>query len=266
MKRQKKSITLSIIIVTYNSQEYIQGCLNSIYKTLPASNRSEIIILDNNSKDSTLEILKPFFFKIILIKNDKNYGFAKTCNQGIKIARGKYIFFINPDAEVKKNAIENLSTFLQQNPEVGVVGPLILKPDGTTDPWQMGYEKTLWRAFLEEIVEKIVYVFKPRWFLKLAALIDLNYTDHYQIREVDWVSGTALMVRKKVLEKVGRFDERFFLYYEELDLQKRIKRLGWNIYHLPTSVVVHYGKGSTLNVDNSYHNLKIYRQHSFFWP
>lgn len=260
---------LSIIIVLYNSEEFIYGCLNSIYDSLSSRLDLEVILIDNNSKDKTIQKLKKFKSRIVLIKNKSNLGFAKACNQGIKTAQGKYLFFLNPDTIVKKNAIEILVSFLQKNSNVGVVGPLLIRPNGNVVPWQMGYEKTLARAILEEIVEKIIYYFKPNWFVKVASYIDLNYADPYKVCAADWVNGAAIMIRKKILDEWGGFDERFFLYYEELDLQKRIKKLGWKIYHNSYSVIIHFGKKSNLPYSsrNSYLNKSkklFFEKHSPF--
>lgn len=244
MKKPKIKTALSIIIVTYNSGKYIKGCLSSIFQSLGKKINYEIIVIDNNSLDNTIDILKKISSKLILIKNNQNYGFAKAGNQGLRLAKGEFVLFLNPDTLVQKNAIKNLLAFIRKNPKVGIVGPLLIRPTGKLQKWQMGYEKVFWRVFLEMILEKIVFTFKPNWFLKIASLIDLNYADHYITREVDWVNGAAMMVRKKTLHEVGDFDERFFLYYEELDLQKRIKQAGWRIYHLPESIVIHYGKKS----------------------
>lgn len=257
---RKRPLTLSIVIVTHNEKDYIKPCVNSIYTTLKKDKQIqfEIIIADNNSCSKFIQYVKQKLKNVILIENTSNRGFAAACNQGWRKSKHEYILFLNPDTQIQQNSISILLHFLDTHTDVGAVGPLLLTTDNTPEKWQMGYEKSIWRSVLEEITGLFFPLFNGNHlFIKIASCIDLNYTDHYKPRYIDWVSGCALMTRKSILKKVGGFDERFFLYYEEIDLQRRIKKLGWQIYHLPKARIMHKGK-STGNSKYLPHSRKLY--------
>lgn len=230
---------LSIIIVNWNVKDLLYKCLKSIFETSDDLN-FEIIIVDNSSSDGSVEMIKEKFPSAILIENKKNLGFGAANNQGIRISKGEYILILNPDTVIFPNSPQKMIAFLDQNPDAGAVGPKILNPDGSiqfecarnfptplTDFFGLS---TLYRRFP-----------KSRIFGRYL----MSYWDHNDQRRVDLLSGACMMIRKKVFDEVGLFDEKFFMFAEEPDLFLRIKKQRWTVYFLPSAQIVHFWGKST---------------------
>ena len=218
-----KKVNLSIIIVNYNTEDLLKNCLNSIKLAC------EIIIVDNGSTDGSVEEIKNLKLKIIL--NKTNLGFAKANNQGIKIAQGEYILLLNSDTVVKKGALGAMIKFLDDNPESAVVGPKLLNKDGTSQP-SAGRFPSL----------SVVTVMLFREHFGGSRFVRASYD---KIREVDWVMGAALMVKKNVFKKTGLLDENIFMYMEEVEWCCRIKKAGFKVYFYPQAEIFHLGQGSS---------------------
>lgn len=232
-------IDLSIIIVNYNVKEFLKNLLHSIHKA--TQNLSiEIIVVDNASDDGSLEMIKEKFPDVILIANEKNFGFGKANNIGLEKARGKYILLINPDTLVSEDTFTKLIKFFNSHPEAGMVGCKILNPDGTL---QLACRRSFpgpWTSFTK--VTGLSNLFPKS---KLFARYNLTYLDENQTYEVDAISGSFMMFRKEVYEKVGGFDEQFFMYGEDLDLCYRVQKAGYKIYYVHTTQIIHYKGEST---------------------
>ncbi len=229
---------LSIIIVNWNVKEDLVNCLQSIQKN-PASEPFEIIVVDNASTDDTVEAVRMNFPDVIVIANDKNRGFAAANNQGIKRAVGKYIFLLNPDTIVHPDSLDILVKFMDENSDVGACGPQLLNKDGTIQPSARRFP-TFRGALYRHTVFRFLHIFKKeykRWLMK-----DF---DHNTQKEVDQLMGSALLIRKAVIDSIGLMDENFFLYYEEVDLCYRIKQAGWRIVFMPEAVITHLGGRSS---------------------
>lgn len=227
---------LSIVIINYNQKNLTKVCLEGILKIAPKINY-EIIVVDNASTDGSQEVIENFKFQISNFKfvlNDQNKGFAAGCNSGIRKSSGKYILILNPDVVVLEGSIEKLYEFMEENKEVGIVGPKLLNPDKTTQlscyRYPAWYIPILRRTFLGRL----------NWAKKKLAHYLMTDFDHQEAKEVDWLLGACLMIRKEMLEKIGLFDERFFLYFEDIDLCRRAKINGWQVYYLPSSEMFHY--------------------------
>ncbi len=230
---------VSVIIVSWNSERYILDCVRSIY----ANNFKdfEIIVVDNESSDSTCDLIKKNFSNIKLIKS-KNRGFGAGCNLGAKYSKGKYLFFLNPDTEIKENCLENLYEFFEENNDCDVCGCKLLWEDGS---FQDSYKRFF--GIFTSIFElfEIHYYFKNNF---LNRRVNYNFEVFQKPVEVDWVIGAAFVVKKEVFEKINGFDERFFMYFEEIDLCKRIRNLGGKIFFNPYAQVIHKkGKSSQLS-------------------
>lgn len=233
-------LRLSIIIVTWNSQDHIRPCLDSL---LSRGQELEIITVDNGSQDSTLGILKAYGAKIKIIVNPQNLGFARAVNQGLKQTSGEYILMLNPDAVLTPGALESMTGFLSENQNIWALGPQLLNPDGSVqpscrqfpDPMIMFYEFTgLSRIFP-----------KSRTFGRWR----MGYFDHLTPALVDQPMGACLMVRKKVLQEVGLLDEENFpMFFNEVDWCLRISRAGGKLYFLPQAKVYHHHGASTRRV------------------
>ena len=232
---------LSIIIVSWNVKKDLENCLNSLYKNQP-SYPFEIIVVDNASADDTVNILKNDFPEVMMIANRNNLGFAAANNQGIERAKGQYILLLNPDTIVHSGSLDVLIEFMDENEDVGICGPKLLNTDGSIQRSIRRYP-SFRGALHRHTVFKSLGVFKSeyrRWLMK-------DFGQDGQ-RDVEQLMGAALMVRKSVLDEVGGMDERFFMYYEEVDLCYRIKQAGWRVVFLPQADITHLGGRSSEQV------------------
>lgn len=232
-------LDLSIIIVNYNVKEFLQNLLNSIEK---ASNNysTEIFIVDNASDDGSVKLIREKYPSINLIANEENVGFGKANNQALRNANGKYIMMINPDTIIGEDTIDKMIGFFEMNPEAGLAGCKILNPDGSL---QLACRRSFpgpWTSFCK--VTGLSNLFPKS---KLFARYNLTYLNENQSYEVDAVSGSFMMMKKEVYEKVGGFDEEFFMYGEDLDLSYRIKKAGHKVYYVHNTQIIHYKGEST---------------------
>jgi len=232
-------LDLSIIIVNYNVKEFLQNLLHSIDKA--SQNLSgEIIVVDNASDDGSVELLKSKFPSVKLIENKTNLGFGKANNQALKIAKGKYLLLINPDAVVSEDTFTKMIKFLEEQKDVGLAGCKILNPDGSL---QLACRRSFpgpWTSFCK--VTGLSNIFPNS---KMFARYNLTYLDENQTYEVDAISGSFMMLKRKVYEEVGGFDEQFFMYGEDLDLCYRIQKAGYKVFYVHTTQVIHYKGEST---------------------
>jgi GT2 family glycosyltransferase len=238
-RRHKPELQLSIIIVNYNVRDFLHQSLRSLDKAR-AGLKSEIIVVDNASGDGSVEMLRSRFPGIRLIANTTNLGFAKANNLALKITRGEYCLLINPDTVVQEDTLRVMLEFFRDNPDVGLAGCKILNPDGT---FQLACRRsfpTPWVAFTK-LFGLAALLPKSRVF----GIYNLTYLDPDQHYEVDAVSGSFMMVRRKAYQAVGGLDEEFFMYGEDLDWCYRIQHAGWKIYYVPGTSIIHYKGEST---------------------
>ena len=222
---------LSIIIVTWNSANTIQKCLDSL-KNIKMD--KEVIALDNNSSDSTFQILKKHP-EVKAIVNSDNRGYGKASNQGIKIANGEFILLLNPDTEVKKDSVETMLGFLEGNREVFVIGPKL-----TDESVKVLNEATDFPNLLNQSIISLKLHRVP--FFKKLVYQKFDYT---KTQEANHLMGAAILIRRETLIKLGGFDENFFLWFEDTDLLKRIKDKGYKIIYYPEAAVTHLVGQST---------------------
>jgi len=228
---------LSVIIVNWNVRDLLRRCLHSILANLPAC-QLEIIVVDNGSTDGSPEMVRTEFPQVHLMANPDNRGFTAANNQGLAVARGRYVLLLNPDTEVVGDALETLVAFADVHPDVGVVGPQLLNPDGTVQSSRRRFP-TLATALLESTW---LQPYAPRRLLARYYVLD---RPDDEVQDVDWVTGAALMARREAVEQVGPLDEGFFMYSEELDWCRRFRAAGWRVVYLPTARVIHHeGKSS----------------------
>lgn len=229
---------LSISIVHHQGLQMLQDCLRSIYQNSKDLNFDfEVIVVDNVSTDGAVEMMTRDFPQVQVIKNTERHGFGHNQNTGIKACKGEYIFVYNDDTLLHENALRLLCDFLDHNSKVGLVGPRLVNPDGSLQlscykfpaPWRYIWENLLLSAAFPD---STVFGDYRKW-------------PHDTVREVDFVIGAAMLVRRAVIEQVGLFDELFFMYAEETDWQIRIRKAGWQIMLCPESVVTHLGGQSS---------------------
>jgi GT2 family glycosyltransferase len=223
---KKSNTEISFVIVNYNSIELLLNLLESIRKTTGVVSQ-EIIIIDNNSEDNSVEIIQSKYPEILLIQNHKNMGFGFACNQGIKVSRGAYVLLLNSDTELFPDTIANVQKHIltdDVNENTGIYGFKLLNPDGTLQ-YSMGRFPTICSTILD--------MFKPASKRKV-------YTRGYdKIRQVDWVTGACMFIDRKIFGNIGLFDENYFMYYEETDFCFRAKRAGWKVLFHPGISVIH---------------------------
>lgn len=232
-------IKLSVVIVNWNVREPLKECLESIFKT-SRDMELEVIVVDNNSSDGSVEMVKEKFPSVVLIENNRNSGFGAANNQGIRISKGEYILILNPDTVIFPNLLQRMTVFLDQNSDAGAVGPKILNPDGSI---QFECARNFPTPLTEFFVLSTLYKRFPG--SKIFGKYLMSYWDHNDQREVELLSGACALIRKKVFDEVGLFDEGFFMYTEETDLFYRIKKQGWKIYFLPSAQITHFWGKST---------------------
>jgi len=230
---------LSVVIVSYNTRELLRECLDSVVADLDSLAKHEVIVVDNASTDGSVAMLHDSFPQVRLLANSQNRGFAAGNNQAIERSSGEYVLLLNPDAVVRKGALEGLMAVLEERSDVGGAGPRLLFPDGSFQHSAFSFP-TLAMIFLD---------FFPLHNRLLDSRINGRYPrDLYERAEpfpIDHPLGAALMVRRAVIEEVGLLDESFFMYCEEIDWCFRIKEAGWRILCVPRAGIVHHVAQST---------------------
>lgn len=229
---------LSIIIVNWNGQDFLRRCLQSIQletQEIPY----EIIVIDNASTDNSLQLLRDEFPDITLIVNNENVGFAKANNQGIARANGDYIILLNPDTEIRDNALQKLVTYLDNNPRIGIVGPRLTLPNGTIQGGAAGYYPNPVTIFNYALGLHILF---PNYFHALW-LAPKQYQQTSEL-DVDWVAGACMVLKSDVLKQIGHLNTNYFMYAEDIELCYRAKKAGWGVRCLSNSSVVHFIGGS----------------------
>ena len=226
-------LDLSICIVNWNVKDLLKACLGSIY-TNTKDISFEVIVVDNNSSDESVRMIKSDFRQVKLIENKTNAGFTKANNQAIKIAQGRNIMLLNPDTEVIDNALNRMVRFLDGRRDCGALGCKLLNTDGSLQRSCRTFptlEVMLYSAlFLDSLFPK------SRLFGKYF----MTWWDFNETREVDQPMGSALMVKKEVLDKVGLFDENIFIWFDEVDLCYRIKKAEFKIFFIPEVQIKHH--------------------------
>ncbi|MDE3076871.1 MAG: glycosyltransferase family 2 protein [Chloroflexota bacterium] len=267
--------SLSVIVVNWNVRDLLRNCLSSVFEEINrsglaiagappkrgAGGEAEILVVDNASQDGSVEMVQREFPAVRLFANQRNLGFGAGNNQALAAAAGELVLFLNPDTLVKPGAISILAGFLEEQPGVGCVGPRLLNPDGTVQPSRRAFPR-LSTAFVESTVLQ-------RHFGQLGAVRRYYLADAADDRAqaVDWLVGACLMIPWRVLEEVGGFDERFFMYSEEMDLCYRIKEAGYQVWYLPQAEVIHHEAASSSqdlfrqNVNFHQSRYRFFRKH-----
>lgn len=237
-------ISLSTIIVSYNTRRLLKDCLNSIICLNQLSHllSSEVIVVDNASSDGSPNMVKKEFPQVKLLENHTNLGYAHANNQGLKIAQAEFLLFLNSDTVVPQPTLPQLIQYLKSHPQVGIITPKLQLKDGLLDPdCHRGFPKP-WSALtyflgLENLFPHV----------KLFAQYHQFYKNLNQAHEIDACCGAFLLTRKKIIQEIGGWDEAYFFYGEDLDLCYRLKQKGYQVVYFPTVSAVHY-KGASSGI------------------
>ena len=229
---------VSIIIVNWNTKELLRDCLSSVYEHAGDIDY-EIIVIDNASTDGSAEMVKNDFGQVILIENTENRGFAAANNQGMAVAKGRYVLLLNSDTIVLDNAIAKTVRFADENPRAAVTGCRVLNPDRTL-------QRTCFRfpSILNMLLSS-TYLYKLFPKNRFFGREQMTWWDRNDVRQVDVVTGCYMLVRREAIEQVGMMDEGFFIYGEETDWCYRFKNEGWKVMFAPIGQIIHFGGQST---------------------
>ena len=231
---------ISIVIVSYNVKDFISQCIRSIYKSNLNKNDYEIIVVDNDSHDNTLQMIEKEFQEVIIIRNKNNEGFSKAVNQGFAISKGENLCIINPDVIIKDDTLSKLLLNIEGNDKIGAIGPRVINTDGTI-------QHSCKRSFPTPL-NSLFRLFKlDKLFPKSKVFGKYNLTYLYidKEHEVDVLSGAFMLIRRKIFKLVNGFDQRFFMFGEDIDLCHKIKDLGYKVIYSPTTEIIHY-KGESV--------------------
>ena len=239
-------MTLSIIIVNYNVEHFLHQCLKSIEKA-KQNIILEIIIVDNNSVDQSIKMLKKHFSYVKIIQNTQNVGFAKANNQAIREASGEYILLLNPDTIIQENTLLKTIQYLKDHQDVGALGVKMIDGNGEFLPESKRSLPNPMSAFYKIFGFSKVF---PK--SKKFGEYHLNYLDENIIHKIDVVSGAFFMTRSKIFQKIGMLDERFFMYGEDIDLSYRIQKAGYKNFYFPNTSIIHYKGESTKKTSVNY--------------
>jgi len=231
---------IDIVIVNWNSGDYLRKSIQSIVTKQNSAYINGIIIIDNNSSDNSLSNLTQSD-KLVVIKNNKNLGFSKACNQGFKMCTAKYTLLLNPDAQLVDNTLKECCLFLDANEDIDILGCQLLDDNKKITHSCVRFPTP--KSFFYKSVG-LTTLF-PKIFISPDLMFDWGHTDS---RYVDQVMGAFMFMRKQIFSSVGYFDERFFVYFEELDFSKRLAELKGKTYFNADIKAIHTGQGTTNNV------------------
>lgn len=225
---------LSIIIVSYNTADFLKECIWSIKKNTKNLNY-EIIVVDNASSDNSLDMLKKNFPDVIVIKSRENFGFSKANNLGVKKSKGRYVLFLNPDTVVYKDSLLGMVKFMDEQKDTGAATCKLVIPGGRFDDAAHRGFPNPWNSF--SYFSGFSKLFPKS---RLFGGYNLGWMDLSKTHEIDACAGAFMVVRREAGEKIGWWDEDYFFYGEDLEFCFRLKEEGWKIYFVPSISVLHY--------------------------
>lgn len=235
----KEQITLSVIIVNYNVAYFLEQCLSAVFQSKGISN-FEVFVIDNRSSDNSVAMVRGKFPEVHLIANEQNVGFSKANNQGITLAKGKYILLLNPDTVVEETTLAKTVDAFESDEKIGGIGVRMVDGRGRFLPESKRGLPTPLVAFYKVFGLSALFP-KSKRFGKYH----LTYLNEHESHDVDVLSGAYMALRKSVLDEIGSLDETFFMYGEDIDLSYRIKKAGYKNLYLASTTIIHYKGEST---------------------
>lgn len=255
---------VSIIIVNWNTKRLLRDCLSSVYEHTGEVDY-EIIVIDNASTDGSAGMVKNDFTQVILIENSENRGFAAANNQGMAVAKGRYVLLLNSDTVVLDNSIANTVLFADENPQAAVTGCRVLNPDRTLQRTCFMFPSIL------NMLLSSTYLYKLFPKNRFFGREQMTWWDRSDVRNVDVVTGCFMLVRREAIEQVGMMDEQFFMYGEETDWCYRFWKKEWTVMFAPVGEIIHFGgqsaakKPVAMIVQLRLSILKFIKKH-YGWP
>ncbi len=248
---------LSIVIVNWNVKDFLKECLASVYR-FSQDLEFEVFVVDNNSSDGSREMVARDFPKTLLIANSDNLGFSKANNRALEKCRGRYVLLLNPDTEILDNAMKNMVDYMDRRDTIDCLAPQLIYPD-----WSVQRSCRHFPSFFTDLMENLFldsFFSKSMFFNRYR----MGAWPHDRARFVDQPYGACLLFRAEVFKKIGLMDERFFMYYDEVDLCYRLKKAGGKIYFLPAIKIVHHTNKSSSQVSIPCEHYKYRSKFLFF--
>ncbi len=249
-------MNVSVIIVNYNSEKVLKNCLISLLKY--SFYLSGVMVVDNNSSDDGVAMVRNNFSEVKLLINRENQGFSRANNLAAGNSHGELLFFLNPDTLIQEDIFKPVIEAFKGNNRLAIVAPGLVLPDGSSQPWACGHKGEIFHLIKNKIFSQFPSTQAPS-----PRLPDYPIPDYPITQSLTWVSGAALFVRRNVFRDVGGFDEKFFMYFEDRDFCQRVKKMGYEIEVMPEIKVVHLG-GKSLT-DNKNRKKLYYQSQSYYW-
>jgi len=237
---------LSVIIVNWNTKDLLCQCIDSLAQTVKKID-TEIFVVDNGSTDGSVAAIREKFPRVRLVENQVNLGFARANNQAISLSSGEYLLLLNPDTKVKDEAIPPMLSFMNAHAKAGLVGGQLLNADESKQNSIANFPSLATELFNKSLL---------RWLF--PEKFPGKERDYPGPVEVESVIGACMLVRRKTVEQVGLLDEGYFLFLEETDWCYRIKKAGWEIYHIPGAKLLHF-QGKSAEVEKAKTRIEYYR-------
>jgi GT2 family glycosyltransferase len=256
------NLLCTVVIVSYNCRQALQTCLLTLTS---AGEPPPILVVDNGSTDGTAEMIARDFPAVQLLQNTRNHGFAAACNQGIRACASDFILLLNPDTMLRPATLQKLTDTMRAQPNIGACGPRVLNTEGSLQPSCRRFP-TLGAMVCDELGLSRLFPHSRR-----LAKYRMHGWEHDETRDVDQLMGSCLLLRRTALEQIGLLDERFFLYFEEVDLCLRLWQTGWRVVFVADPTVTHLGGESSRTdprnaLGHRYRSLfAFYRKHYPAW-
>jgi GT2 family glycosyltransferase len=248
------SIGVSAVIVTYNSREFVAACIESLVRW-STSIRLEVVVVDNASSDGTADLVARDFPDVRLIRRTSNGGLSVAINEGVMASSGEFVAVLNPDLRFTKDVLGPLAVYLRAHPDVGAVAPKLLDDDGTL---QMSCRRFPGHATAIFNRYSLLTRFRPN--NRYSSDYLMSDFDHASIRDVDWVSGAAVMLPRRVFDEVGGWDPGYFMFNEDVDLCRRLQNVGYRVVYDPDVCVYHH-----IGVSKSTSRRMVVERHKSMW-
>ena len=243
------TVNISIVLVCWNNKNFLEQCLHSLFVSKMRSS-FDVVVADNGSTDGSQEMLKEKFPSVKIIQNDHNVGLSRASNQGIMATQGNYVLLLNNDTVVNAPSLDAMAQFMNETPDAGAVGGVLLNADGSFQSAGIDFS-SLHEEFL--IATRLGVIFNPTY---------PSYPPDRRVKTVGWLSSACLLLRREALKQTGLLDEDYFIYGDEVDLQYRLHKIGWEVYFLPDANTIHYGGQS---MDRWRRRKMVYRGKMLFY-